>query len=403
MGSSSKSIFYFWAISLLAALLLLLAVVDLSDKPCVNLYDWYGVLPREVIEQFEKETGIKVNYDVFDNNEMLEAKLLARNSGYDIVFPTLTPNAARQLSMGIYQKIDKSLLPNLKKIAPFLLEKMQKIDGGLEFLLPYYWGTTGIAFDEDKLNRLLPNHPKDGYSLLFDVDVVLALRDAGISFLQEATDIFPHVLNYIGLDRENKSFNDLVEASKHLAKISPYIRRFSSSRFVTDLVFGDICVAQAWSGEAIKAIEDAKKVGRNIKYIIPKEGTDIWIDVIAIPAGAPNVKNAHTFINFLLQPQVSAKITNQSKIATMVVEAKEYIDKEILENILIFPDEATQQRLYLCPPFLGEGGEAYNRARTRIWAQLKIQRDKVDKYINEIVSNFCKTQGATGKRVRGIK
>ncbi|MDR3285268.1 MAG: extracellular solute-binding protein [Holosporales bacterium] len=348
------------------------------------MYDWYGVLPREVISQFEKETKIKVNYDVFDNNEMLEAKLLASNSGYDVVFPTATPYAARQLALGIYQKIDKSLLPNLKEIEPFLVEKMKKIDENFDFLLPYYWGTTGIAFDEEKLDELLPEHPKDSYSLLFDINVVSVLKEGGINFLQEAVDIFPFVSNYLGLDRENRTIQNLVISAEYFSKICPFIRRFSSSRFVMDLVLGDICITQAWSGGAIKAIEDAEKIGRKIKYIIPKEGCDLWIDVIAIPVGAPHRKNAHKFINFLLRPEISAQITNKSQIATMVCESKKYIEQEILENTVIFPSKEIIEKLFFQPPFLGKDGKRYNHIATRLMNLFKMSPKDAETYIKEI-------------------
>ena len=357
----------------------------LSDKKHVNIYDWYGVLPRDVIDQFEKETKIKVNYDVFDNNEMLEAKLLATNSGYDVVFPTATPYGSRQIAMGVYQKIDKSLLTNLTNIEPILLAKMENIDKDLEYLLPYYWGTTGIAFDEDKLNEIIPNDPKNGYYLIFDPNFVDKLKDHGISILQEAVDVFPHVLSFIGLDRNSRSFIDLSKAANHLARICPNIRRFSSSRFIMDLVLGDVCIAQSWSGEAIKAIEDAKKIGRNIKYIIPLEGSDIWIDAIAIPIGAPNVKNAHTFINFLLRPDISAKITNQSKIATMVVDSRKFLDKDVLNNELIFPSNEVQSRLSIYPTYFDKKSKAYDKIRSRLWTQLKMKSNKIEDYINNVV------------------
>lgn len=357
--------------------------------PCVNIYDWYGVLPQQVITQFEKETKIRVHYDVFDNNEMLEAKLLASNSGYDVVFPTVTPYAVRQINMHIYQKLDKSLLPNLKDINPILLQSLEKIDPDLDFILPYYWGTTGIAYDEDKLEELLPNTPKDGYALLFDPDIVKKISKIGISILQEPVDVFPQVLNYIGLDRNSRSYADLNKATQHLAQICPYIRRFSSSRFITDLVLGDVCVAQAWSGEALKAIDDAKNVGKNIKYIIPKEGAEIWIDAIAIPIGAPNVQNAHIFINFLLRPEISAQITNYSKIATMVTAAEPFIHKDILENSLIFPDKVFRDQLAILKPCYGKEADIYEKIRARIWAQLKMGKAVDFSHFQEMI---CKKQ-----------
>jgi putrescine transport system substrate-binding protein len=324
---------------------------------------------------------------VFDNNEMLEAKLLATNSGYDVVFPTVTPYGVRQLLLNVYQKIDQSKLPlfNIIDIEPIIFEKMSNIDPNMEFLLPYSWGTTGIAFDEDVLNKVIPSEPKDGNNLLFDIDILKKISPYGISFLQEPVDVFPQFLEYSGRGRNNRSLEDLWYAAKRLYEVSHYVRRFSSSRFITDLVLGEVCVAQSWSGEALRAIEDAKKVGRNIKYIIPKEGGDIWIDAIAIPKGAPNVANAHVFINFLLRPDISAKITNSTQIATVVTKAKQFIHANILNNTLIFPTEDVLKTLFMSKVFTGKEADVYERVRMRMWAQIKMRRPTTRAYFDKIV------------------
>lgn len=370
---------------LILTVFIFIIIHPFQKKACVNIYDWYGVLPQSVIDIFEKETGIHVHYDVFDNNETLEAKLLASNSGYDVVFPTVTPYAVRQLFLGIYQQINKLLLPNLGEIEPILKQKMDNIDAKMDFLLPYYWGTTGIAFDEDKIKAIIPDIPKEGYELLFNLENVKKLAPYGISFLQEPVDVFPPFLAYLGKGRENRSLEDLWEASRHLSEICSYVRRFSSSRFMTDLILGDICIAQSWSGEALKAMEDAQKIGRHIRYIIPKEGADIWIDAIAIPVGAPHVKNAHIFINFLLRPDISAMITNHSKIATMITASKQFISEDILKNPLIFPSQDVLSRLHIAPIFVGQEAETYERVRMRMWAQIKMQRDMTPSYFWEVV------------------
>jgi putrescine transport system substrate-binding protein len=359
--------------ALLAAVCGVLMIMSLTKKQCVNIYDWYGVLPRSVISKFESETGISVNYDVFDNNEILEAKLLTSNSGYDVVFPTVVPYAARQLKMGIYQKMKKSLLPHLGDIEPILLEKMQDVDSSLDFLLPYYWGTTGIAFDEDVLENVIPDVSKDGNHLLFDLDIAKKLQPFGISFLQEPVDVFPVFFEYSKMSCHNKSLEELWRASQKLFLVCENVKRFSSARFVTDLIAGDICIAQAWSGEALKAIYEAKKIGRHIKYILPKDGTFIWIDAIAIPMGAPNVENAHKFIDFLLRPEISAEITDYAKMATMVSASKKYLSKEVLENKLIFPPDDILKRLCMLKISNTPEEELYERVRMRIWTQMKMQ------------------------------
>lgn len=374
-----------WIVGALVIAATVVVVRPFRPRECVNIYDWYGVIPREVLDQFERETRIHVHYDVFDNNEALEAKLLASNSGYDVVFPTVTPYGVRQMALGIYQKLRKEWLPNLGEVEPVLREKMRPIDEHFDYLLPYYWGTTGLAFDEERLEALLPGVSKDGYSLLFDLETVQKLAPYGVSLLQEAVDVFPAFLHYMGKDWNSRSYDDLWEAVQRLKPICAGVRRFSSSRFITDLIMGDLCLAQSWSGEALKALEDAQEIGRKIRYIIPKEGADIWIDSIAIPVGAPNVRNAHAFINFLLRPDISARITNASKVATMVVAAKPHIQPEVLANELIFPPEETLAHLQMTAVFKGSEAEIYDRVRTRVWAQLKMHREISYEAFQEII------------------
>lgn len=356
-------------------------------RECVNVYDWYGVIPQSVLDQFERETGIRIHYDVFDNNETLDAKLLASNSGYDVVFPSVTPYGARHLSLGIYQKLNKAWLPNLRPIDPILQSKMKDIDPDMDYFLPYYFGTTGIAFDEETLEKVLPDVPKDGYHLLFDPAIVEKLAPYGISLLQEPIDVFPPFMTYIGLQHGTRSLEDLWTAAQKLEKICRSVRRFSASRFIVDLVMGDVCIAQAWSGEAIKAIEDARRLGKHVRYIIPKQGADIWIDAAAIPAGAPHSRNAHAFLNFLLRPGVSAEITNFCHMATMVLEARPFIEPEILNNPLVFPSQEILENLVLSPAFITREDMVYERVMMRLWAQIKMQRSMNRSYYDELVRN----------------
>ncbi len=345
-----------------------------EEESCVNIYDWYGMLTREIIQQFEDETGIRVRYDLYDNNEVLEAKLLASNSGYDVVFPSASPYVSRQIAVGIYQPINKALLTNLGKLNPFIEKQMRFIDAEMKYALPYYWGTLGIAFDVDKISALLPGVSQDSYDLLFNPENLKKLAPYGISFLEEAIDVFPLVLSYLGKSRDSMNANDLEEAYQHLLKLRPYIRRFTSGRFINDLVMGDSCIAQGWSGEAQQAEQEAKDVGRNIKYIIPKEGSTLWIDCIAIPVGAPHPRNAHIFINFLLRPDISAKITNQTKIPTVVQEGYKLIDAHIRNNPNIFPSKEVMAKLYLDKPQVDEKSIYYDRLRTRAWAKVRLNR-----------------------------
>ncbi len=360
--------------SILVGWFLLKPSKNKQEEACVNIYDWYGMLPREVIQQFEKETGIRVRYDLYDNNEILEAKLLASNSGYDIVFPSASPYVARQIAVGIYQPLNKSLLTNLNQLDPFIEMQMRLVDSELKYALPYYWGTLGIAFDVDKMNALLPGVPQDSYDLLFNPENLKKLAPHGISFLEEGVDVIPLIQNYLGKSRDSVIESDLEEACHHLLKLRPYIKRFTSGRFINDLVMGDVCIAQAWSGEAQQAEEEAKEVGRNIKYVIPKEGTTLWIDCVAIPVGAPHPKNAHLFINFLLRPEVSAKITNHTNIPTAVHESYKLVDARIRANPSVFPSKEVMKKLYLDKPQTDEKSMNYDRLRTRAWSKVRLNR-----------------------------
>lgn len=340
----------------------------------VNVYDWYGMLSNDILRQFEKETGIHVRYDLYDNNEVLEAKLLASNSGYDVVFPSASPYVARQIAAGVYQPFNKSLLSSVQGLDPIIAQQMQTIDPDMIYAIPYYWGTIGIAFDVDRIGELLPGISQDSYELLFNPENLKRLAPYGVSFLEEATDIFPLILAYIGKDRDSATAEDLNSAYQHLLKLRPYIRKFTSSRFVNDIVMGDSCIAQGWSGEAHEAIREAKELGRNIKYILPKEGTTLWIDCIAIPVGAPHPKNAHSFINFLLRPDIAAKITNKILMPTTVTESLKLIDKEIRNDLSIYPSKETMLKLHLDKPQKDAKSLEYDKLRTRTWAKVRLNR-----------------------------
>lgn len=338
----------------------------------VNIYDWYGMISNDILLQFEQETGVRVRYDMYDNNEVLEAKLLASNSGYDVVFPSASPYAARQIQAGVYQKLNKTLLPNLKNLEPIILKHMLAIDSSRDFVIPYYWGTLGIAFDVDVIKTLLPDVDVTSYHLLLDPKNLERLSENGVCFLEEAIDIFPVVLRYLGKNPDVQSSEDLDLATQHLLKLRPFIRRFTSSRFINDLVTGEVCIAQAWSGEAQQAIREAKQTGRTLQYVIPKEGTTLWIDCMAIPEGAPHPKNAHLFINFLLRPDISSRLTNHTYIPTVVTAAKKMVSPEIRDDTTIYPDQEMMAKLRLDKPQLDPKSLAFDRLRTRAWTRVRL-------------------------------
>ncbi len=336
----------------------------------LNVYNWYGMIPKDVLDEFETETGISVRYDLYDNNEILEAKLFAGNSGYDIIFPSASPYAVRQIQAGVYEKIDKTKLSNLRHVDPVLYEQMRLADPDLEYTIPYYWGTFGFAYVEEEILKRMPDAPTQSYRMLFDPDVVSKFQGCGVTLLDESVDIYPAVLAYLGKDPRSDGLDDLQSAQNHMKKTRPFIKRFSSSRFVNELVGGESCLAQAWSGEAQLAQDRADEVGKkiHIRYVVPQEGGTLWIDCIAIPKGAPHVNNAHKFIDFLMRPQVSARIANAIKLAVANKAATAYIDPKIKNDPTIYPKVDVMAKLKLDKP----QNASYERYRTRLWTEFRL-------------------------------
>ncbi|CAO5678192.1 MAG: Putrescine-binding periplasmic protein [Holosporales bacterium] len=338
----------------------------------VNVCNWYGMLPQNIIEQFEKETGIKIRYDVFDNNDVLEAKLLATNSGYDVVFPSLSPYVAHQLEVGVYQELDKKLIPNLDFIDAYYQDETQKIDRDLKYCVPYIVGTTGLIFDVDKLSKAgIDDATSLTLALLLDEKNAKKIAPFGISLLEENVDVFPMLFRFLKKDLNDHTNETLKDVYCHLLKIRPFIKRFSTDRTSNDLIMGEIALAAFWSGDAYRTIKEAKKVGRTLKYVIPKDGATLWIDVMAIPKGAPNKKNAHIFINFCLRPDIAAKISNQTYAVTSVTKSHALIDPELLKVDFLYPHPDILKTLKLDLPFLGKQGNLYDREKLRLWTKFR--------------------------------
>lgn len=341
-----------------------------SDTNYVNVYNWYDMIPDEILHEFETEFGIKVRYDVYDGNEILEAKLLAGHSGYDVVFPSASPYIAQQIEANVYQKIDKSLIPNIKHLNPILMEQMLVVDPTNEYSIPYYWGTFGFAYVEEAILARMPDAPVHSYKMLFDPDIVSKFADCGVTLLDESVDVYPVVQTYLHLDSQSNNPEDLEAAQEHLMKIRSSISRFSGARFINELASGESCLAQAWSGDAHTANELAKDIGKNIniRYVVPEEGGTIWIDAAAIPKDAPHFQNAHKFINFILRPEICARITNKIKVATANKDSTPLISKNIRENEAIYPLEKIMKKLRLDKTHSSQ----FNAMRNRLWSQVKL-------------------------------
>ncbi|KAF1051390.1 MAG: Putrescine-binding periplasmic protein [Stenotrophomonas maltophilia] len=353
---------------LVAASLLLGAGIACAE-PQVRIYNWFDYIGPDTLKGFQQSTGIAPKYDVYDSNEVLEAKLLSGHSGYDLVVPSdsFLPN---YLKAGVFQPLDKSKLPNWKNLNPALLKVLAAKDPGNQYVMPYMWGTNGIAYNVDKVKAILgDNAPLDSWDLLFKPENLSRLKQCGVAFLDSPTEVIPQALHYLGLSPNSHNPEDYDKAEKLLSSLRPYITYFSSSKFVTDLANGDVCVAMAWSGGAMQAASRAKeaKNGVHIEYRIPKEGSAAWFDVLAIPKDAQNVEQAHAFLNYLLQPEVVAPISDYVSYANPNQAADSLISAELHNNPNVYPPAEMQAKLYsveMLPPKL-------ERIRTRTWTKVK--------------------------------
>ena len=356
------------ATALAAAMLLAAGPATAEEEKVLNIYNWSDYIAEDTISNFEARTGIKVNYDVFDSNEVLEAKLLAGNTGYDIVVPSAS-FMERQIKAGVFQKLDKSALTNWGNLDPEIMGRVALHDPGNDYSLPLMWGTTGIGYNEAKVAAVLPDAPVDSYAMLFDPKIVSQLASCGVTLLDSPTEVFSAALVYLGKDPNSEDLDDLKAAEAVLAEIRPYIRYIHSSQQINDLANGEICVAMGWSGDIMIAADRADEAGNGIEiaYTIPKEGTIIWFDMLAIPSDAPHPQNAHLFINYILEPEVIAAITDYVYYANPNAASNEFIDEEITGDPGIYPTDEVKAKLF---PDLAHSAR-FTRTQTRAWTRFK--------------------------------
>jgi putrescine transport system substrate-binding protein len=350
------------------ALVFGLAFTVQAEEKVINVFNWSDYIGENTLANFTKETGIKVNYDVYDSNEIAEAKLLAGSSGYDIVVPTVAPYLARLIQAGAVQKLDKSKIPNLKNLDPELMSQVTTSDPGNQYGAIYQWGTTGIGINVDKVKARLGFIP-NSYDLLFDPATVAKLQDCGVTVLDSADEVLDIVANYLGGDPNGEDKAMLKKVENQMMKVRKYYRYFHSSNYINDLANGEICVALGWSGDVFQARDRAAEAesGVTVDYIIPKEGTQIWFDALAIPAGAPHPENAHAYINHMLRPEVMAGITNYVWYANAVPASKKTTDPEILADPAIYPTDEVKSRL-----FAGVVKSAkFTRLEVRSWNRIR--------------------------------
>ena len=337
----------------------------------LNVANWTDYIDQKTLEEFTKETGIKVIYDTYDSNEILETRLLAGGTGYDIVVPSAT-FLQRQIKAGVFQKLNKALLPNLKGVDPKIAARLAVYDPGNEFAVPYMWFTTGIAYNSAKVKERLGDKPLDSWDIVFKPENMKKLADCGVYFLDSPEDILAIAAKYSGLSPELRDATSIHKAAEVISRVRRYVRKFHSSEYINALANGDICVAIGWAGDSFQARNRAREAGAgvDIGYVIPREGTLMSIDALAIPKDAQHVTEAHKFIDFLLRPEIAARNTGVTNFANPVSSAKALLPTAIAENRSIYPDEAMAQKLFTVSTKEAD----IQKIITREWTRVKLGR-----------------------------
>ena len=337
-----------------------------AAEQVVNVYNWSDYIDPEVIQGFEQATGIKVRYDVFDSNEVLETKLLTGNSGYDVVVPSAY-FLQRQVQAGVFAPLDKSKLPGLVNSDPELAARAARHDPGNAHSVVYMWGTTGIGYDRAKVKAIMPDAPVDSWKLIFDPAVLAKFKDCGVSMLDDPTDMVGTALLYLGKDPNSESEADLKAAEDALMKIRPYLRTIHSSQYIDQLANGELCIVVGYSGDVLQARDRAEEAGKplDIGYSIPQEGALMWFDTLAIPADAAHKDAAHQFIEYLLQPAVAAKNSDFVNYANANKAATPLVNADLRNDTNIYPTPEVAARLQ---PSLAKSAE-FTRALNRSWTR----------------------------------
>ena len=353
------------------AFAMVLASPLLAKEQVVRVYNWSDYIDETVLDDFTRETGIKVVYDVYDSNEILETKLLTGKSGYDVVFPSGN-FLARQIKAGVFQKLDRAQLPNWKNLDPQIMKRVEGYDPGNLYGVVYMWGTTGIAYNDKLVKARMADAPVNSWSLVFDPTIIKTFADCGIFMLDAPDEMVPAVLNILGENPDSKDPKVLAKAEPVLMGVRPYVRKFHSSETINAIANGDICLAVMWSGDAGIAASRAEEAGKDFKvhFSIPKEGAQMWFDLMAIPKDAPNPQAAHAFINFLMRPEIIARASNVVTYANANAAAKPFMNKEIVDNPVVYPPPDVQAKLFVITPF----DQASQRTLTRLWQKVKSGR-----------------------------
>lgn len=357
-------------IKFMVSLMLASSVVYGAEE--VRVYNWSDYVAEDTLSNFQSTTRIRVHYDVYDSNEILDAKLMVGRSGYDVVFPS-NHFMVRQIKAGALKKLDKSRLPNWKNLDPALLIATAVNDPGNEYGFPYVWGTTGIGYNVEKVRAVLgKDHPIDSWDLIFKPEIISKLSSCGVAVLDNAPEMLPIALNYLGLPHHSENKEDYKKAEHLLRQMRGSVTYFHSSKYVADLANGDVCLVVGFSGDVLQAADRATeaKNGINIEYIVPKEGSSTWFDMVAMPADAPNESSGYAFMNYILRPEVMASITNSIKYANGNIASSSMIDPSVKADNKVYPPREMFSKLYA----LESVSPSIDRLRTRIWNSIVIGR-----------------------------
>jgi putrescine transport system substrate-binding protein len=319
-----------------------------SGSTELRIYNWSDYIDPELLAEFTKETGIKVTYDTFDSNEVLETKVLQGGTGYDIVAPS-NHNLPRYIAAGAIQPLAKDKLPGIEKLSPDLMAHLAAFDPGGKYAVPYMQGTIGIGYNADAVAKRLPGVKVDSWAVVFDPANLAKLKDCGVYFLDASEDMYAVALNYLGKDPNSANPADYEAATALLLKVRPYVRKFHSSEYIEALANGDICVAIGYSGDVLQARDraDEAKNGVKVAYAIPKEGSQVWFDVFSIPKDAPHADAAHKFLAFMLRPEVIARASNYTQYANANAAATPLVDEAIRNDPNVYPTAEVSKRLFV--------------------------------------------------------
>lgn len=320
-----------------------------ADDKTLNLFSWVNSFDQQTLDDFSAETGFKIHNDAFDSDEMLETKLLAGSSGYDLVTPSAFPFLQREIKAGAVRSFDPKQVPNAAKLDPAMIDMLKISDPEASHSVPYAWGSTGMGLNIEKIKEVFPDAPLDSYDLMFKPENAAKLAKCGFVMVDSATDIIPIAMHYLGIDTYSEDEKEIDRAVDLLKVIRPYVTYIDATKYQIELANGSICAAIGWSGDIISAGKSATeaKNGVEVSYVVPKEGGLVWMTTLAIPSDAPNPQAGYAFMNYILDPKVAARITEATGYPVPVPEARQFLPRELAENPALYPPDSVKKRFFM--------------------------------------------------------